>query len=133
MNNTSSNKNDVSLVNLNIISSITFIVASLVSLSITVDEKNRLLNKKRYYTNKEALNISFYNRIVILIAVLISLYVGYTNYKNEENDTVAKYKSSILLTTNILTVIGALLILYVSYLNKKEQTLNTSDVENPLI
>ena len=133
MNNTSSNKNNVSLVNLNIISSITFIIASLVSLSITVDEKNRLLNKKRYYTNKEALNISFYNRIVILIAVLISLYVGYTNYKNEENDTVAKYKSSILLTTNILTVIGALLILYVSYLNKQEQTLNTSDVENPLI
>ena len=126
-----SNEND--LINLNILSSIIFIIGSLVSLSITINQKQKINNKKNIYTNEEALNISFYNRILILIAVLISLYVGYNNYKNEKDDDIAKYKSSLLLTTNILTVISAITILYVAYLNKEEQSLTVSDVENPLI
>ncbi len=125
--------NDKTLINLNIISSTIFILASLVSLSITLDEKGTLINGKHYYTNKQKLNISFYNRIVILIAVLISFYVGYKNYESEEKNTRAKYKSSLLLSTNILTIISAIIILYVSYLNKKEQSLTSSDVENPLV
>ena len=121
------------LIDLNILSSILFIIGSLISLSITINEKQSINNKKKIYSNKQALNISFYNRILILAAVLISLYVGYNNYENEKDNTISKYKSSLLLTTNILTVIGALIILYVSYLNKQEQSLTVSDVENPLI
>ncbi|MBQ9023687.1 MAG: hypothetical protein IJ105_00530 [Bacilli bacterium] len=130
MNNTN---NDNNLINLNVLSSILFIIGSFISLSITLDEKRNINNQKKIYSNEEALNISFYNRILILIAVLISLYVGFSNYKSEKNNTRAKYKSSLLLTTNILTVISALIILYVSYLNKQDQSLTVSDVENPLI
>lgn len=125
MNNTNENK----LIDLNILSSILFILGSLISLSITVDQKN----KKKIYTNKQALDISFYNRILILVAVLISLYVGYNNLINEKDNTRAKYKSSLLFTTNILTLIGSIIILYVAYLNREEQSLTVSDVENPLI
>ena len=128
-----SNKEETSLVNLNIISSIIFILASLVSLGITFDEKGNLTKGKKYFTNKQVLNISFYNRIVIIVAVLISLYVGYKNYKSEEDKSVSKYKSGLLLSTNVLSVIGAIIILYVSYLNRQEQSLTASDVENPLI
>ena len=125
MNDTNENK----LIDLNILSSILFILGSLISLSITVDQKN----KKKIFTNKQALDISFYNRILILIAVLISFYVGYNNLINEKDNTRAKYKSSLLFTTNILTLIGSIIILYVSYLNREEQSLTISDVENPLI
>jgi len=130
MNNTSK---DNKFINLNILSTILFIIGSFISLSITIDEKRNINNQKKIYSNKEALNISFYNRILVLVAVLISLYVGYNNYKDEKKGTISKYKSSLLLTTNILTVIGSLIILYVSYLNKQEQSLTVSDVENPLI
>lgn len=126
-------KEDKLLINLNIISSVVFILASLVSLGITFDEKGNLVDGKRYLTNKQVLNISFYNRLVILVAVLISLYVGYRSYKQEDDNTSGKYKSRLLLSTNILTLIGALIILYVSYLNRQEQSLTPSDVENPLI
>lgn len=124
---------DNKLINLNILSSVLFIIGSFVSLSITINEKRNINNEKKIYSNKEALNISFYNRILIFVAVLISLYVGYNNFKDEKEGTIAKYKSSLLLTTNFLTVIGAIIILYVSYLNKEEQSLTVSDVENPLI
>ena len=126
-------KKENDLIDLNILSSVLFIIGSLISLSITINQKQNINNKKKIYTNKQALNISFYNRILILIAVLISLYVGINNYKGEKEGTIGKYKSSLLLTTNLLTLIGALIILYVSYLNKEEQSLTVSDVENPLI
>lgn len=132
MNNTN-NKEDTTLINLSLISSIVFILASLVSLVITFDERGNLIGGKKFLTNKQALNISFYNRIVILVAVLVSLYVGYKNYENEDNSASGKYKNGLLLSTNVLTLIGSLIILYVSYLNRKEQSITPSDVENPLI
>lgn len=131
--NTNNTKENILLVNLNIISSIIFILASLVSLGITFDERGNLIGGKRHLTNKQALNISYYNRIIILVAVLISLYVGYKSYSAEDDNTTGKYKSGLLLSTNILTLIGAIIILYVSYLNRNEQSLTVSDVENPLI
>lgn len=127
------NTTDTHLIDLNLISSIIFILASLVSLTLTFDEKNRVQNKKTAFSEKQALDISFYNRIVILIAIIISLYVGYNNYKNEKDNTIGKYKNTLLLSTNVLTVISAIIILYVAYLNKQEQSITISDVENPLI
>ena len=126
-------KEEVFLLDLQLISSSIFIIASIVSLLITYNEKLTVTNRKKLFTNKEALNISFYHRIVILVVVVTSLYVGYKNYINEKNNTVAKYKSSLLLSTNVLTLISAIVILFVSYLNKNEQSLTVSDIENPLI
>ncbi|MBP3635273.1 MAG: hypothetical protein J6J17_02275 [Bacilli bacterium] len=131
--NSANKKEDVLLINLNLISSIVFILASLVSLALTFDEKGNLVKGKRYFTTKQSLNISYYNRIVILVAVLLSLYTGYKNYQSEKNDSTAKFKSGLLLSTSVLSLIGAIIILYVSYLNREEQTLTISDVENPLI
>ncbi len=128
-----SKEENVLLLNLNLISSVVFILASLVSLGITFDERGDLIKGKRYFTNKQVLDLSLYNRIVILVAVLISLYVGYKNYEGEQSKTKGKYKSGLLLSTNVLTLVGAVIILYVSYLNRKEQSLTPSDVENPLI
>ena len=97
------NTTDTHLIDLNLISSIIFILESFVSLTLTFEEKNRVQNKKTNFTKQQALDISFYNRIVILIAVLISLYVGYKNYKNEQDNTIGKYKNTLLLSTNVLT------------------------------
>ena len=125
-------KNNNKFINLNMLSTILFIIGSFISLSIVINKKKKINNKNGIYTNKQTLDISFYNRILILIAVLISLYVSLNNYKSEyKND--AKYKSSLILITNILTLIGALIILYVSYLNRKNESLTASDVENSLI
>ena len=120
-------KEEVFLLDLQLISSSIFIIASIVSLLISYNEKLTVTNRNKLFTNKEALNI------VILVVVVTSLYVGYKNYINEKNNTVAKYKSSLLLSTNVLTLIIAIVILYVSYLNKNEKRLTLSDKENPLI
>ena len=124
---------DTKSINISSISSIIFILASLVSLFLTLDERENIIKGKRILNNKTSLNISFYNRIVIIIAVILSLYAGYINFKSEEDNTKGKFKASLLLSTNVLSVIGSVIILYVAYLNKQEQSLTVSDIENPLI
>jgi hypothetical protein len=132
MNNNKNNKEEKQLLNLSIFSTTVFILASLVSLMLSYDEKGDLFGGKTYFTKKQTLNISFYNRIVIIVAFSISLYVGYKNYNNETED-IPKFKSGLLLTTNILSLTSAFIILYVAYLNKQEQSITVADVQNPLI
>lgn len=132
MNNSTNKNEEIFLLDLQLISSIIFIVASIISVIITYNEKLDATNRKKLFTTKQSLNISYYNRIVILVVVIVSLYVGYKNFSSEDKG-IAKYKSGLLLSTNVLTLISAIIILYVSYLNKEEQSLTTSDVENPLI
>ena len=139
MNNGNNRKNennrdeDIFLIDLQLISTFIFIVATIVSLILTYDEKLNLTNRKRMFTTKQTLEIAFYNRIVILIVVLLTLYVGYKNYIDQEDNTVAKFKSGLLCGTNILTLISAIIILYVAYLNRNDINLTPSDVENPLV
>ena len=47
------NTTDTHLIDLNLISSIIFILASLVSLTLTFDEKNRVQNKKTNFTKQQ--------------------------------------------------------------------------------
>ena len=124
--------NKTTNINLQLTSTIIFIIATFISLSITYNEKLNIENKKNFYSEQEALDISFYNRILFLIAVLISFIVAIDNYLKKETDR-EKYKSSLLLLTSLITIVSALIILYVSYLNKEESTLTASDTQNTLI
>ena len=123
---------EIKNIDLQLLSSIIFICASLISLTITADEKLIQENKKNIYTKNEALNLSIINRIVILVSIFISLYVSYTNYKNSLKER-EKYKTSLLLFTNILTLISGIIILYISIINKNEDTLSAGDTQNTLI
>ncbi len=124
---------DIFLIDLQLLSTFIFIVTTIISLILTYDEKLNLTNRKRMFTTRQTLDISYYNRIVILIVVLISLYVGYKNYISQEKNSVAEFKSGLLCGTNVLTLISAVIILYVSYLNRNDLNLTPSDIENPLV
>ncbi len=125
-------KKKIKNIDLQLISSIIFICASIISLTITIDEKLIQENKKNIYSKDEALNLSIKNRLIILISIFISLYVSYLNYKESTNKK-EKYKTSLLLFTNLLTLISGLIILYISILNKEENTLSAGDTQNTLI
>lgn len=133
MNNNSNRNENIFLIDLQLLATFVFIISSIISYLLTYNEKRNLTGNRRIFTTKQTLDIAYYNRIAILVVVLISLYVGYKNYQVQENDTRGKFKSGLLLSTNILTLISAVIILYVSYLNREDQSLNITDVENPLI
>ena len=58
-------------IDLQLISSIIFLITVIISISVTYDEKLSINNKKGLYTTKQALDISFYNRIIVLISIFI--------------------------------------------------------------
>ena len=119
-------------INLQLTSTIIFIIATLISLSVTYNEKLSINNKNTFYSKNESLNISFYNRFLFILAILISLYVAIDNYSKKEKQE-EKYKSSLLIIASLITLTASLILLYVSYINKKEDTLTPSDTQNTLI
>ena len=121
--------NDTLLLDLQLIATTTFIITSIISLIIIYNEKLTVTKRDNLFSEQQALNLSFYNRI----AVLLTLYISYMSYKEEEVGSRAQYKSFLILGTNILTIISALVLLYVAYLNKKERSITPSDIINPLL
>lgn len=125
--------NDTLLLDLQLIATTTFIITSIISLIIIYNEKLTVTKRDNLFSEQQALNLSFYNRIAILIVVILTLYISYMSYKEEEVGSRAQYKSFLILGTNILTIISALVLLYVAYLNKKERSITPSDIINPLL
>ena len=122
--------NDTLLLDLQLIATTTFIITSIISLIIIYNEKLTVTKRDNLFSEQQALNLSFYNRIAVLI---LTLYISYMSYKEEEVGSRAQYKSFLILGTNILTIISALVLLYVAYLNKKERSITPSDIINPLL
>lgn len=125
--------NDTLLLDLQLIATTTFIITSIISLIIIYNEKLTVTKRDNLFSEQQALNLSFYNRIAVLIVVILTLYISYMSYKGEEVGSIAQYKSFLILGTNILTIISALVLLYVAYLNKKERSITPADIINPLL
>ena len=86
--------------------------------------------KKKLLNSKQALNLTKFNRITILIVSILFLYINYRLYQISklEGEDLKSYKLQISAST--LTVIAALIALYVVSLSNTE---TLSDVENPNI
>ena len=104
--------NDTLLLDLQLIATTTFIITSIISLIIIYNEKLTVTKRDNLFSEQQALNLSFYNRIAVLIVVILTLYISYMSYKEEEVGSRAQY---------------------VAYLNKKERSITPSDIINPLL
>lgn len=124
------NEKEIELLNIDIDTAILFIITILISIYLTYENKQDLLNKKRILNKKDDQYILLFNRLFVLIIVLIILYDNYEGYKiaKEKNKDLKPFKIQIF--ASILTVITALLILYVVFYNWDKN--NLSDIENPI-
>lgn len=117
-------KSKLSIINVQIYATISFIIALFISLFLSYNEKNKIMNKPTLNSNTEYI-ISLYNRIFILTLSLIFLYISYYNRKHSlENKNL-----DIQLIASILAVIASLLTL-IAVKNSKDDLINT---ENPAL
>ncbi len=106
------------------------LITTIIAIAITYNQKLGMLQKKKLFNSKEALNITKLNRIIILLIGILFLYINYRLYQisKEEGEDLKSYKLQIL--ASILIVISGLIALYVVSLSSTE---TLSDVENPNI
>ena len=122
---------EIKLLNTQIIVSLIVIITITTSIILTYNQKLALKEKKTLFTKKQTHNISYINRLIILITSSIFLYINYKLYlisKKEGEDLLVYY---LQITASILTTIAALIVFYV--VSKETTTNEVADVENPII
>lgn len=126
------NKNEeIKQINIQIITLLVIIVTTIISLLLTYNQKLNLQNKKTIFNKKQTHNISYINRLTILIATTIFLIINYKLYKiskKEGEDLLVYY---LQITASILSVIAAIIVLYVVSIEPAGDEI--SDIENPVI
>ncbi len=124
------NEKEIELLNIDITTAVLFIITIIISIYLTYENRQDLLNRKRILNKKDDQYILLFNRLLVLIIVLIILYDNIEGYEiaKEKNKDLKPFKIQIF--ASVLTVITALLILYVVFYNWDNNSL--SDIENPI-
>ena len=119
------NEKQSSLINGQLIGIFLFIICLIVSLLITYNEKLNMEQKKPLFSNKDSLDISLMNRIIV---VLLSIYFVYdaVERKKLNNDD-----SNLQIIASILVLCSSLIILYIILLNYRENNYQSYEIEEP--
>lgn len=125
-------KESLDLLNIQLVSSILFIISVIISIILTYDEKQNLLKKQTIFSEQFDRYLNLFNRILALGIILVILYINYIGYK------IGKQKGSKLpplehqIIASIFSVISAIIVLYV-VLENWEYNPNITSIENPTI
>lgn len=124
-------QDEVKQINIQLIFSLISIVSIIISMILLQNEKCYLQKKQPIFKPRQALNLSKFNRVLILIIALVFLVVNYRlrSISQKEGEDLESYNLQIL--SSYLVVISAIITLYVVFNYNEELT--TSDVENPII
>ena len=120
---------ELKAINEQIIATILFLGTIIVSLSLSIDRRQKVLNKKAIYSNEKARNVAIINRIIVVFIVLIYLQIDKENLditKEKQNQTNL---ANLQIIAEIITLIAALIALYITYNSKTEDI----SIENPEI
>lgn len=122
---------EINLLNIQLITSLTVIITIIISILLTYNQKLDLKQKTTLFTKKQTHNISYINRLIIVITTSIFLYINYKLYKisKKEGEDLKVYYLQII--ASILSIIAALIVFYVVSIEPTGDEI--SDIENPVI
>ena len=120
-------KNEIKLIDYEIIGSLLFIGTLFISVILSYNEKLRLEKKEPLFDNKTQKNILIVNKIVVLGIVIFFLYINHEHYKVALFKNEDTYNYKVQLIPSFLAILAALIILYLVLKDN-----NISDiVDNP--
>lgn len=120
------------LLNYQLLTTIAFMISLLISIILTIDERQELLKKQRLFSEQFDKNLNLSNRIFALAIVSFILYINYSDYKIKGKKGVNTTPLKHQIYASILSVISALIVLYVVVENWYENP-NINSIENPII
>lgn len=105
-------KNEIKLIDYEIIGSLLFIGTLFISVILSYNEKLRLEKKEPLFDNKTQKNILIVNKIIVLGIVIFFLYINYEHYKVALFKNEDTYNYKVQLIPSFLAILAALIILY---------------------
>ena len=125
------NEKQLELVNGQILGIILFILTLIVSIIIAYNEKLQRENKSGLFSNKDALNISLINRLVV---VLLGIYFVYDAYERRKvSNNLNDPNSNLQILASWLALIASIIILYIIYVNYNNINFDVAEIEEPTL
>lgn len=124
---------DEDILKYQMITSTIFIGTIIVSILLTYNERQNILNEEVLFNDEEADKITVINRSIILILFLTYFYLNYQDLKNCEVKGEDTYTTKLQLVPSMLSIIGGMIVLYIVIYNEKRNILNISSALNPFI
>lgn len=125
------NNKEKELLYLQILGSVIFIIAISISIILTINDINKVNNKKPLFNTSKEDNISLTNRITITVIAAIFTYISYQFYKMNkysQNKDISQKE----LVSSILNLVSTLILLYATIEGIKRKSNNT-DSTIPII
>lgn len=124
------NVQKIKFLDLQLIATAGFILALIISYTLSYDKKLSLQNKKRLFTNEEAQKLALFQTILVFIIAVCFLYVNYKQY-NISKQTHDNSEQDFLLQieTSIFAIISAIIGLYIVFKNYRNQNITIAESE----
>jgi divalent metal cation (Fe/Co/Zn/Cd) transporter len=123
-------KEEAEILNLQLIATLLFIIALVVSIFLNLNEKYKLLYREGIISDKEAINLLKTNRIFIVALFITYLYLAYRDREIDKINNKDLTADNLEIFVSVLSVIGGLIILYLVF-NYDQDT--TAIYENPTL
>lgn len=112
-----------------IILSVLSIITIIISIILLYNDELKSRHKKPFLTSKQVKDLTLFNRLFILLILILFLIINYNLY-NISKEKHESLKSSFLqLVASSFTVIAGIIVLYVVLASPD----NSIDIENPTI
>lgn len=120
----------IKFLDLQLIATIGFIIALIISFLLTYDKKLSLENKKRLFSEEEAQNLALFQTILVFIIATSFLYINYKQYKlSKEAHDDDEQDLLLQIETSIFAIISAIIGLYIIFKNYRNRNLSISETE----
>lgn len=124
-------KKEVKLLDIQLIATILYIVSLIISISLTINDKQITQKKKSIFTNNQAKNLSIFNRIFIVGLTLTFLYISYQNRDIAKKEKKKIWPFDLQMYASELSLLATIIVLYVVIETSGEQYSIISGIENP--
>lgn len=123
-------KDEINILNLQIVASFLFIITTIISIIITYNEKYYLKYKIKIISDKLNDDITKFNRLTIAILLIVFVYINYKNKQLDKNKGKNSISDDLEILASYFSLIAGLIVLYVTFkYNENSLTLT----ENPII
>lgn len=124
---------EINLLNIQLWTTIIYIASLFISISLTYNDKQNLLNKKGIYDGKQSQKISIGNRWLVLFLTFSYLFINYKNIGLAKEKSQKLWPFYLQTFASELSTLAAIVVLYVVIKTEGEQYSIVSGIENPTL
>lgn len=124
---------EINLLNIQMFTTIIYVGSLFVSLSLTYNDRQSLLNKKELYSKNQSQKISIGNRWLVLFLTLSYLFINYKNIDLAKEKGQKLWPFHLQTLSSELSTLAAIIVLYVVIKTEGEQYSIVSGIENPTL